>query len=96
MSSPQISAAGFTVCHWSLSSCSCSGCAAELVEGLRELLHSVRGADEVEDVDPRWECGRCSAGDGGLLERDEGGESAEEVVSIHAGTVSGPPASRPV
>ena len=44
------------------------------VEGLRELLHSVRGAVEVEVevVDPRRKRGRGVAGDGGLLESDEG------------------------
>jgi hypothetical protein len=65
-----------------------------VVEGLRELLHSISGANEVKDVDPRWKCSRCSAGDRRLLERDEGGESAEKVVSVHAGTVGAPAASR--
>lgn len=40
---------------------------AELTEGLRELLHSVRRANEVKDVDPRRKRGRSFAGDGGLL-----------------------------
>lgn len=73
---------------------SCSGSAAEPVKGLRELLHSVRGANEVENVDPRRKRGRGLAGDGGLLESYEGGESAKKVVPVHAGTVGAPAASR--
>lgn len=74
----------------------CGARTAQCIQGLRELLHTVRGANKVEDVDPRRQRESGLASVGGLLESDEEGESAEKVVSVHPETVRTQAASRSV